>query len=152
MKRLLLCAILICGFIPAGAAEEKIVVTEDELIIDRDQDGRISRAEYQEAQVEYLIRKYDTDGDGKITAEEIKQVNKEKTKNGTVKGAGNLDFKKIDADKNGYLTRKEVERVVVKQKKTDWYFDTIDADKDGHISRIERPKDRPTVGGIKITF
>ncbi|MDK3159450.1 EF-hand domain-containing protein [Kamptonema cortianum] len=149
--------LLVIGFFinilhAAGDKTQKVVVEEETIVIDRDQDGRISLAEYQEAQVEAIMREYDSDKDGVITKEEIASVNESRSKSGKVEGVGKLKFKQLDHDKNGSVSRQEIQKAVVKQKKTDWYFDTLDADKDAHISRIERPKDRPTVGGFKIVF
>lgn len=150
MRKFILMTLFAHLCLPIFAGEEKVTLIEEEIVIDTDKDGKISRDEYRAAQVEYLMKKYDTDNDGVIGKEEIKKVNS--TKTGTAKGTKKIYFQDLDKNKDGRVSSAEVERAIVKQKKTDWYFDTLDADKDAHINHVERPKDRPTVGGLKIAF
>ncbi|MES2033066.1 MAG: EF-hand domain-containing protein [Pseudomonadota bacterium] len=97
--------------------------------IDFDNDGRISLSEFRSARAG-LITAADADKDDRVSPAELGVV----TPQDPALRAGNADrvFRLLDTDRDGYLSRGEINVAV------DRRFRSLDADGDGYLSKAER--------------
>ena len=87
---------------------------------DKNKDGKVTPEEYRGGKM--LFAAYDANKDGVLTIEEIQSAKK-------VESAPN--FRELDADKDGYVTRREWQG-------TDEEFEAVDLDRDGVWSKLDR--------------
>lgn len=120
MKRLLLAAGLVCL---AGSAQAQ---TPAPMNPDADGDGKVSFAEYKASQADAMLARLDTNKDDRITKDEAVNM-----AGGRGEGFIARLFERTDANKDGVLTRAELETGAKRR------FDAADNNKDGWLSRDE---------------
>jgi Ca2+-binding EF-hand superfamily protein len=102
---------------------------------DKDGDGRVSRAEATTAGAERSGKwfdKLDTNKDGYVTQEEMKQARE--TRRGHLREKSEEHFKATDANSDGQLSLDEVQ---AKSPRLAERFSTLDKDKNGLLSKEE---------------
>lgn len=132
---------------------------------DKDGDGTLSAAErprhhgkrghHGQGRHGAGIERLDTDGDGRISRAEFdaRAADKDGKRTGDRMG-GRFDFDAVDANKDGYIVRREVQawherqrpqRQAEMAKRFDAAFAEADLDRDGKLSRIEVDEKMPRV-------
>jgi hypothetical protein len=112
----------------------------DEMRADRDGDGRVSRAEADAAAAQRTgewFTKFDLDKDGYVTADETRQVRE--TRRGEMKERFDEHFKSADGNSDGQLSLDEVQSSMPRLAER---FSTIDKDKNGFLSKEELQRGR----------
>ena len=116
--------------LPAGAAERPREKRRDASRgierLDTDEDGRVSRAEFQASKAGDRLARLDKDGDGSVTLAEVEAVERERLRQRLLQA-----FRQDDSDQDGVLSAKEMEAARAAR------FDRMDADKDGYLSAEE---------------
>lgn len=107
----------------AGCADRDIY-----LLADTDGDGKVSQAEFERFMLEAIFTEADADGDGKVTYAEHKAANP------SIDAARS---KAIDANGDGVITPAEAKAYSDKHQGLAQLFAKIDTDKDGYLSRSE---------------
>jgi Ca2+-binding EF-hand superfamily protein len=87
---------------------------------DKNKDGKVTPEEFQGGKL--LFHAYDADNDGILTMDEIKAAKNAETA---------PNFRELDADKDGFVTRREWQG-------TQEEFDAVDLDHDGVWSKLDR--------------
>jgi hypothetical protein len=133
---------LIAGTAMAGD-KPRSDAPRDEMRSDTDGDGRVSRAEATAAGAERTsawFDKLDLDKDGFVTQEEIRQARE--TRRGAMHERAEEHFKAADANGDGQLSLDEVQ---AKMPKLAERFGTLDKDKNGFLSKseLQRPRHQP---------
>lgn len=127
--------ILICGatllVLPAAFASNAAKFK----ILDTNNDGRVSRAEYA-AGATLMFNRLDTDDDGILTVAEMEACHQLKN---TGNSGDKKDEKAVDTNASGQLTRAENEAAADKM------FTQLDTDKDGYLSKEECEACQPSV-------
>lgn len=109
--------------------------------LDKDGDGRVSRAEASSAATERANKRFDAidaDKDGYLTQEEVDNA-RMKAKS-DIKRAGEHRLGQADTDGDGAISREEAKSLPM----LDRNFDRLDTNKDGKISRDEMPQGKHT--------
>ena len=117
--------------------------SRDELRADTDGDGRVSRAEATAAGAERSgawFDKLDLDKDGFVTKEETRQARE--TRRSAMREKADEHFKAADSNGDGQLSLDEVQ---AKMPKFADRFNTLDKDKNGYLSKseLQRPRHQP---------
>jgi len=127
-------AVLLAGHAIAGD-QPRSDAPRDEMRADKDGDGRVSRAEANAAATERSnewFDKLDLNKDGYITSEEMRQARE--TRHGEMREAFDEHFKAADANGDGQLSLEEVQANMPRLAER---FSTLDQDKNGLLSREE---------------
>jgi Ca2+-binding EF-hand superfamily protein len=108
-----------------ATAPKKHVPTVEELWkkADRDADGKVSRAEYQDFMFEQLFAIYDPSGDGFITVEEY-----------VADGGSAAEFKALNVSGTGKLTLEEAKKSPLLTKRMALPFDEADTNHSGYVT------------------
>jgi Ca2+-binding EF-hand superfamily protein len=106
--------------------------------IDADKDGKISRDEYLKIHEE-RFNKFDGNGDGYLTEEEVKVTDTRKSKKSKRKTAqkGKMRFSVIDTDDDRKISKEEWITANPERPEAAQMFDQIDTDKDGYWAKKE---------------
>ena len=107
-------------------------------ILDKDQDGKISREEVENAPKKRLAENFDlldNNKDGFIDKEEVAQLSTMIQKGGKGKRNPEMIFKILDQDQDGKISREEAENAPKKRLAEN--FDVVDSNKDGFIDKEE---------------
>ena len=89
--------------------------------LDKNKDGKVSKKEYVDAMAEAFDR-YDRNGDGILTREEIRLIDKIDTEK---------FIREADADRDGKILKKEFEQAAENR------FSSMDKNRNGYIDRKE---------------
>ncbi len=142
MKILDTCALAVAALLAGAAmAGDKPHGDAHGMRADTDSDGRISRAEAIAAATEKSgdwFDKLDSDKDGYVTAEEMKQARE--TRRGEQKAHMEERFKEADANSDGQLSLDETQ---AKMPRLAERFNSLDADKNGMLSKDELKRGGP---------
>jgi hypothetical protein len=109
--------------------------SREQMRSDKDGDGRISRAEATSTGAERSGKwfdRLDTNKDGYVTQEEMKQARE--TRHSQMREKGEEHFKSVDANSDGQLSLDEVQ---AKSPRLAERFSALDTDKNGLLSKEE---------------
>ncbi|WP_304190444.1 EF-hand domain-containing protein [Phenylobacterium aquaticum] len=100
---------------------------------DLNHDGKVTFAEFKTAAADRMLRRLDTNKDGRISKAEVKAMIDRRAGFGPPDAAQRMQarFAKQDANHDGFLTRAEIEAGARKR------FDEADTNHDGWLSRDE---------------
>lgn len=133
---------LLLAAVAAVGGEEEVLSGGGALkTLDKDGDGRVSRAEATSAATDRANKRFDAidaDKDGYLTQEEVDNA-RVKAKS-DMKRAAEHRLGQADTDGDGAISREEAKSLPM----LDRNFDRLDANKDGKISRDEMPQGKHT--------
>lgn len=99
--------------------------------LDANKNGKVELSEFQTARTG-LIMSADKDGDGRVSAQELAQADGEAQ--GKPRPRVDDVFRRLDADKDGYLTKAEADTAVARR------FKALDVNGDGVLETAELHK------------
>jgi hypothetical protein len=118
---------------------------------DANRDGQVSRKEWIAFLSKDILSRLDGDGDGAISRQEAHRQSGLGTIRGLDRAQVEFNFDRADVNRDGKVSRVELQKALARQKNVELVFDDYDIDNDLHLQKWEM-KEPPTNVGIQFRF